>query len=597
MNRTSNPSPFEKLQKPVPYGGTLLVAALVLAGIAYSLAAPFDDGAPPSVAAGTPAGVEATTRGPATQRNYPELSELLAKITWNEAIVTSVEPVEMVSVHDRRPPLPDIDEYPLVVEPAVGPHDVAVEIFVTTHVSKKGDNGLHADLARDFNAADVRLSDGRTARVKVRRIASGIAYEYIASRTHLPDGFNPVHHLWAEMARESGVPMAVVRDRTVTSVAGVVMKSATHAEILARHGQVDIQAIVEEVANGELAMGYTNPFASSTGLDFLVSVLATYAGNDEASMVSPEVASAFEAFQRGVPFVAQTTLHMRDAVTRTGSLEAFILGYRTYLNTPALHAGYEFVPYGVGHHYPLYAVGALSEEKGEVLEKFARFMDRPEYAARARQYGWAEQLDYTPTVPNVSGGTLIAAQRLWKEKKDAGTPIAAVFICDVSGSMHGQKLAAVRSSLKDGSDFISPANAIGLVAFNDEVTTLLPVRRFGIKHKGRFHAAVSKLQASGGTAMYDAVVAGVSMLARARADNPSLRPMLFVLTDGETRDGLDYDAVSPVLAALRIPIFTIGYEADLAELGRLSALVEAATIKANEGRIGYAIGNLLNAQM
>ena len=46
-----------------------------------------------------------------------------------------------------------------------------------------------------------------------------------------------------------------------------------------------------------------------------------------------------------------------------------------------------------------------------------------------------------------------------------------------------------------------------------------------------------------------------------------MKPILVVLSDGETTDGLQFDDVDDVVEGLRIPIYTVGFEADLDELG------------------------------
>ena len=58
-----------------------------------------------------------------------------------------------------------------------------------------------------------------------------------------------------------------------------------------------------------------------------------------------------------------------------------------------------------------------------------------------------------------------------------------------------------------------------------------------------------------------------------------------------------FDKIKPVISGLNIPIYTIGYEAKINELKRLSSLVEAASLNAGEEEIEYKIGSLLNAQM
>ncbi len=46
---------------------------------------------------------------------------------------------------------------------------------------------------------------------------------------------------------------------------------------------------------------------------------------------------------------------------------------------------------------------------------------------------------------------------------------------------------------------------------------------------------------------------------------------------------------------MRIPIYTVGFEADLDELGRVSSLVEAASIDASAEDVEFKIAALFNA--
>ena len=68
-----------------------------------------------------------------------------------------------------------------------------------------------------------------------------------------------------------------------------------------------------------------------------------------------------------------------------------------------------------------------------------------------------------------------------------------------------------------------------------------------------------------------------------------------VLTDGETNEGLRYGDVDRAIEGLRIPVFTVGFEANLEELGKLASLVEAATINAGEGDVEFKLSSLFNA--
>ena len=144
---------------------------------------------------------------------------------------------------------------------------------------------------------------------------------------------------------------------------------------------------------------------------------------------------------------------------------------------------------------------------------------------------------------------------------------------------------------------IAPENAIGLVAFSSNVSIQLPIRPFQLLHQAAFQAAARHLEPGGGTAMYSGIVVALQMLEDYRRANPEVRPMLFVLTDGQTNEGLAFSQVEAVIAGLGVPIYTIGFDADIKELARLSGLVESSSLNASEADLRYKLGALLNAQM
>ena len=111
---------------------------------------------------------------------------------------------------------------------------------------------------------------------------------------------------------------------------------------------------------------------------------------------------------------------MRDSVEKGGSLDAFILEYQTFFNTKELKSGYVFIPFGVRHDNPLYAIGDLDKDKIETLQKFASFCKEDRYRRLAINYGFNQKEEYNSEIKEISGSTIIKAQRLWKEKKDAG---------------------------------------------------------------------------------------------------------------------------------------------------------------------------------
>jgi Ca-activated chloride channel homolog len=521
------------------------------------------------------------------------LEELVDEIGWQDAPVTRRASVSL-DTQDLAETLPDIDLFPIVGSPRSGGNQIVAEIFVSTEKSGEGTDGWMVEVAESFNGSGQTLSDGSGAQVAIRRIASGTGYQYIAAGRDLPAGFSPSNQLWIEMAKVHR-DMTPIRDQLVPNVAGLVMKSETVEELAAKYGTLDAATLIEAVVAGDVVMGYTNPFASSTGLNFLLTVLDDFAEGDEDRLLAPDVASVFETFQENVPFVALTTLQIRESVEKeSGTLDAFVMEYQTYVNTDSLRSGFEFVPFGINHDNPLYAVEGASTQELEVLELFAAHADRQEFRDRAADLGF-EPPEYDSTVAIPSGQTLIEAQQLWKDKKDAGRPVYAVFVTDVSGSMAGTRIQAVSTALESALGFISPTSSVGMVEFSDVTRKRLDIALFDLNQQGRFAAAVEEMDANGGTAMYDGILVGLSMLVDARDADPNVKPLLFVLTDGETQSGLNFDDAAPVIAGLGIPVYTVGFEADLDELARLSSLVEAASINATEDDVEFKMASLFNA--
>ena len=255
--------------------------------------------------------------------------------------------------------------------------------------------------------------------------------------------------------------MTEIRSQTVPNVAGIVMKNETAEELRAKYGEPTAANLVDAVIAGDLVMGYTDPFASSTGLNFLLTVLDSIAEGDPARLTSPDVASVFEQFQRQVPFVALTTLQMRDSVENdTGTLDTFVMEWQTFTNTESLQSGFEFIPFGAPHDNPLYSVGDVTSVQADVLELFAAFSEQPEFQELAVEYGF-DPPAYTSDVAVPPGSTLIEVQNIWKDKKDGGRTVATVFVVDVSGSMEGTRIDSVQNAMLSAREFIKPDTQVG----------------------------------------------------------------------------------------------------------------------------------------
>ncbi len=515
-----------------------------------------------------------------------DLPKLLKKINVTEVAARKAQvQIGTSSLIDE---LPDISKYPLSVD---GNGDIDIEIFSSTEKSSKGTDGWLNEVAENFNSEYFEI-DGYRVSVSVRPVASGLSVDYIKSGKYVPEVFTPSNELWGDMIEAEGVDIKLVDESIVSNTAGILVDKDTFSEIESKYGSVSINTVIQATIDGEIAMGYTNPYASSTGLNFLVSALNCF---DNTDILSTKAVESFVDFQANVPFVAYTTLQMREAA-ESGALDAFIMENQTVYNDPSLK-NYKFIPFGVEHNNPVYALGNLTPAQEEVLDMFVDYCKNGESQKLADKYGFNQIKDYKSDIPEIPGTSLISAQKLWKEEKDAGRPVVAVFVADTSGSMDGEPIAQLKRSLINASQYIGEDNSIGLVTYNNDVQINLPIGKFDINHRAYFTGAVEDISPFGSTATFDGVAVAADMLIKAREANPDAKIMMFVLSDGETNVGCSLKDISGIIQALEIPIYTIGYNANLDELGKLSAINEAASVNADSDDVVYALKNLFNAQV
>ncbi len=509
------------------------------------------------------------------------IGEIDVKTVPHQMGKVDILPPELIDI------LPPISKYPPQVNSSTPSY---IEIFSSTEKAGSGTDGWLTEVARDFNDEKIMI-DGKPVSVRLRGIASGQGADYITSGKYLPDAYTPSNELWGEIINSRGVKAEMVEKRLAGNVAGILLTKSKKDELEAKYGEINIETIVDAVANKEMTMGYTNPFASSTGLNFLISTLQTLDSNNS---LSDKAAAGFESFQSNIPVVAYTTLQMRDAA-KSGLLDGFILEYQTYMNTPDIRS-YEFIPFGVRHDSPMYAIGELSEEKKKILNEFVKFSQQEKYQNLATKYGFNGLNQYKPEADAVSGDVIIQAQKLWKEKKNTRN-IGAVFVADVSGSMMGEPLNKLKESLRQGQKYIGEDNLIGLVSYSDDVNIDLPIAKFNLTQRSLFAGAVDDMQDGGSTATFDGIAVAMQMILDQQAINPNLKPMIFVLSDGETNRGYSLNDIKDIVKKLGIPIYTIGYNANIPALQEISSINEAASINADTEDVVYKLANMFNAEL
>lgn len=525
-----------------------------------------------------------------TEQAYADLSGKMKRIGVQEVAVTPQQ-LDVSEFLDAKDELPDIESsYPFVVE---GTGDVNIEIFSSGEkAAESGSDSFLTEMAKKFNNQHNKTADDKTMSVSLRSIPSGTAAEYISTGKYQPECYTPSNTLFGELVKNEGVELTVETPRLVGNVAGILVSKNTADMLRTDYGEASVNSVLNATIDGKMMMGYSNPYTSATGLNFLLSALAN-SGSD--NIVDAAAVESFQKFQANVPLVSFTTQQMVQSADK-GVVDGLVMEFQSYQNDPTLQRNYEFIPFGVRHDNPLYSVGSISADKKEVITAFVSFCEQNK--AVATKDGFNGMDDYTYAGKEYDGNTIAQAQSVWKEEKDSGIPIVAEFVVDTSGSMRGEPINALKTAMINTIQYINDDNYIGIIGFDSEVREYLPIDKFSLNQKTLYKGAVNSLDASGNTAMYNGLCVAMDRIYQKSQElGGNCTPIIFVLTDGDSNTGCRFSETKDIIAGMNIPIYTISYNYAADSLSELASINEAASIVGNSEDITYKLRNLFNAEM
>ena len=487
--------------------------------------------------------------------------------------------------------LASIDTFPI----EEGGGEIDIEIAAATEFSSDEPDDWLKVVAEKFNRSNNTVN-GKTVSVSVRTITSGEVVTYMTEGGYRPDCYIPSNDAWGQMLDAKSIKTIKVTDRIAGNTAGILMKKTVYDQFIEKYEEVTVANVLEAANNGDIIFAYTNPYTSSTGLNILSSMLYAFDNNNP---LSDEAASKLIEYQKNAPTAAYNTAILTNSATK-GIIDAMVMEEQAYINELELR-DYVFTPAGIRHDHPVYTFDYVSDEKQEVVKMFVEYCLTDEMQKLATQRGFNRHDDYKSQENGMDGNGYFAAQRVWKQNKNGGRPVIAVFVSDISGTMYGTRINALKQSLLSTMQYISSDCYVGLVSYDDTVYINLPVRQFDDQQRAYFSGAVKDLDTKGGkTATYDATIVGMKMLLEAQEQNPDAKLLLFVLSDGDQNYGYRLSRIAPIVGGLNIPIYTIGYEMPEngeKELNQLSDINEAATISADVDGIVNELRNLFNVNM
>ncbi len=523
------------------------------------------------------------------------MAEMKAKLDQNVTVKEVQAPMYLYDLGAEEQVLSDIDTYPLTVE---GDGEIDIEIAAATELSSDTPNDLLNVWAKAFNEAGIEV-DGKRASVSVRKITSGEVLTYATVGDYRPDVYIPSFYGWGDMLRASGFNVIKLTDRLVGNTAGILMHKDTYDSFTAKYGEVTVGKVVEASLAGDLILAVTDPYSSTTTLNMTGVMLSCF---DPSDPLSDQASQKLLEYQKTSPPMAHTTAELKDWAVN-GTVDTMVMEEQAYHNTPELRS-YVYTPTGARHDHPVYTFDYVSTEKQAVAREFVKYCLSSEAQQIADQKGFNLHEDYQNSGAELTGEDYLAVQRIWKQSKDGGRPVLAIFLADVSGSMrYGGALTTLKESLLSSMRYINSNNYIGLMSYSDDVYINLKPAPFDDKQRAYFAGAVNSLTDISGTATYDAVLAALNELETKGGEIPDAKKMLILLSDGEQIGGYSLRQVTDIVKGLQIPVYTIGYNLDITgdrahdELALLSELNEATLVDAETANIANELRQLFNVNL
>lgn len=320
-------------------------------------------------------------------------------------------------------------------------------------------------------------------------------------------------------------------------------------------------------------LAWTDPFVSSTARSALFAAYVAAAQKSAeqltiADLDRPEVVEYLRKLQSAVDHYFPETLKLQTKIFQGPKfvhftpLEEYMLPWmkRGLVNSETIVGQEEKKPLErrmvaiypregtVWHNNPgaiVQHVPWTSQAHQQAAQVFIEYLLKPAQQEKAMEWG------FRPANPNVAYGQYLSrefginpqeprallgrlrpevAEAIMQRWQDVKKPGIVVLVVDLSGSMEGDKLRQAKAGAKRFLDAVAPHNLVGLVTFSDRVIDRVPIAPIKA-NKFVIAEIIDRARATGGTALYDAVQAAISMVDAVASDEEAIRGVV-LLTDG-----------------------------------------------------------------
>ncbi|MEV5613361.1 extracellular solute-binding protein [Streptomyces sp. NPDC052225] len=414
------------------------------------------------------------------------------------------------------------------------------------------------------------------------------------------------------------VPGAKKRIVSETPVMSSPVAIGVREEALGKLGRppsdVTWKQFEQAVTERKLTYGMTDPARSHSGFATLVSVASALSGAQSA-LTGEDIGKArarLKEFFRGQQLTSGSSGFLAQAYVRRGDVDA-LLNYESVLaGIPGLTV---IRPKDgvVTADYPLSSLAAAPAAARENVRRLAETLRTPELqqAVTSRTLRRPVVSGVTPA-PGLDtarrrelpfpGTRSTADELLSSYENELRRPSRTVYVLDTSGSMKGERLAALKRALHGLTGGFREREEVTLMPFGNGVKSVRThvvdpaAPRKGLDAVERDTAA---LTASGGTAVYTSLEAAYGQVGGGGRD---MFTSIVLMTDGENTTGAkaaDFDRFYRTLgrAERNTPVFPILFgDASRAELSGIAELTGGRLFDAVNGSLAGALEEIRGYQ-
>jgi Ca-activated chloride channel family protein len=428
-----------------------------------------------------------------------------------------------------------------------------------------------------FNKGGYEL-DGRPVEIVGEGVSSGEAEAKIAAKTLKPTIWSPASSLWGRLLNHQTdaewapaqspalvrTPLVLAMWKPEAQALGWPKKAIGFAQILTLATSKRGWAAYGLPTYGQFKLGHTNPDFSTSGLAFVTAQYYTATGKreglTEADVRRETVRAKVRQVQQSIVhygdtgsfFVDQLKAHGPGYISAVAMEEVSLLDYNRTKRKGSLPLVAVYPAEGTFYFdNPLMTLRApwVGRQQTRAASVFKRWLEARITPTLAAKYGYrpgnlrlkaAAPIDRAhlvdPAEPHVVLGppeprVLAAIKSAWHEDRK---PANVAVVVDVSGSMQDEdKLLEAKKGLRVFLRQFSPRDRVGLLTFSERVHEIVPVDLMSL-NLVPLQASVDNLIPGGGTAVYDATMRGVDVIA-ALKDSTHINAVV-VLTDGEDNE-------------------------------------------------------------